>query len=292
MTNLNTEHQISGLNSFTCTENKALFAEKRKRYQKYAALNYCTELMTYFDFFSFDTFNILKNSKYLAKSLNSKIVTNHHILLSFLENNGELRTLLEDFGIAKADLITPLETLRKNYLFSFIGQLFLKLKLFFSKDNQHNLNAVTLSEETRELLEKSVENAVFYFKTPIITSEILFLTLAEQKNTSVSEHLQKLSSKKLFWYSSRYKLLKRIHFIESYIRNNVPKNQHYFAYLLQAQIPEKHFDHLLKNDTLQLGVLFFRTKLFSKIKTFSLSSLIEKEIYNSIKFSDQRQYSS
>lgn len=291
MKNLNTEHQISKANSFKCMEKQFITAEKRKRSQKYSVLNYCAEFITYFDFLSLDAFNIIKNSKYLAQSSSSNVITNSHVLLSFLEKNNEFHLILEEFGITRTDVIRALTSQQSSY-FSFIEQALLKLKLFFLKKNAHNLNSLTFSEETSILLEKAAENALLYFKTPVITSEILFLTLVEQENTSISEYLKKTSSKKVLWYSFRYKLLKRVHLIESYIRNHIPKNQQYFAYLLQTQLPESHFDRLINNDIVGLGVLFFRTKLFSKTHKFSVSSILEKEIYNSIKFCDHRKYSS
>ena len=289
---VNTEKQTSTTNSFRCAENQIILFEKRKRYQKYSALNYCAELVTFFDFLSLDAFNIIKTASYLAQSSNDNVITDLHILLSFLEKGGEFRRILEDSGILKADIVKSFQPIKKNYLPSIVVQLVSKVKLFFSKESLHNNNSIIFSEETSSLLEKVAENALFQFKTPIITSEILFLTLVEQKKTSIFTHLKKISSQKVLWYSFRYRLLKRIHFIESCIRNNVPKNQHYFAYLLQTQIPESHFDRLINNNMLGIGALFFRTKLISKIKRFSLLSIIEKEIYNSIKFLNPRKYSS
>lgn len=290
MKNLNTEHQTNKRNSFSPNEIQGITIEKRKRYQKYSLLNFCTSLTTYFDYFSLDTFNIIKNAKYLATSSNSNTITNSHVLLSFLEKNKKLCAILEDIGIKKADIFMSLNTPKKSYYVSFIEQLFLKLQLFFLKDNMHDFSSVIFSEETQVLFEKAAENALLHFKTPVITSEILFLTLVEQKSTSIGNYLQKIYLKKTFWHSLRYRLLKHIHFIETFIRNNVPKNQHYFAYLLQTQIPETHFERLINNGMLEWGVLFFRAKLLSKLQKFSLSSIIEKEIYKSIKFSDRRKY--
>ena len=53
--------------------------EKRRRYQAYKLLDYNLSYLTYFDFFSYDLFQIAKMSKYLAKIYGQKKVS-----LSFL----------------------------------------------------------------------------------------------------------------------------------------------------------------------------------------------------------------
>lgn len=90
--------------------------------------------------------------------------------------------------------------------------------------NAVNKNSLVISSyEVHFLLEKAGENALFRFKTPIITPEILFITLMEEKNTKVGKILNKILKNSLDWYLIRYKLIKRIHNQEMNIRGEIEK---------------------------------------------------------------------
>jgi hypothetical protein len=51
----------------TKTVERKIELERRRRHQAYTALDYHLSLTTYFDFFSFDTFQIAKDAKYLTQ---------------------------------------------------------------------------------------------------------------------------------------------------------------------------------------------------------------------------------
>ena len=78
--NLFSETTLS-LDSELLSSEKILI-EKRKRHQTYLALDYFLSAVTYFDFFSLDTFNIVKNAKQLAQICN-KTVTSEFLILPF-----------------------------------------------------------------------------------------------------------------------------------------------------------------------------------------------------------------
>jgi hypothetical protein len=275
-----------GIKTNTLTRiNNDILLEKRKRHQNYLTLNYFIGFGSYFDFFSFDMFNIVKNSQILAQSCNSKELTNTHLLLPFLEIKTELVQILEEFGITKKVCFDLVNQVTKNRVLPFLN-----FWPFLQKKVQYK-NYINVSQETSFTFEKAAENALLRFKTPIITPEILFITLMEQTNTQASQHIKKILINRKSWYSLRYKLLKRIHFSESHIRNSVPKNQQYFAYLLKTQIADVEFERLINNNMLALGILFFRNKLLSKIRSFSMPEFIEKETYKSISLFGKRKYS-
>lgn len=269
-----------------------ILSEKRKRAQIYSALNHFITLNTYFDFFSFDAFKIATNSRNLAKSFQSKTVACEHLLLPFLETSSEISHILDESGFNKKEILKFLEQKNGSKLFSFKEQLAFKLNLPFLRKKRFQDNSINFSLEVNQIFEKAAENALSRFKTPVITSEILFITLMEEKKNKVAKFITKSVSDKMQWYLLRYKLIKRIHHNELNIRTRVPKNEQYFAYLLKTQIPEIQFDRLIENDILALGVLFFRNKLLSKVRSLSLPSHLEKEIYRSIKITRVRKYSS
>jgi len=282
---------IKNRNSLTENFSLKILAEKRKRHQIYSALNHLITFNTYFDFFSPDTFKIAAYSRYLAQGFHSKNVTSDYLLLPFLEMDSAVNLILQEYGFTKKVAATLTKGSNDKSFFSLLEKISLNFNLPFLRKKTKRNNSIKFSMEINQVFEKAAENALSRFKTPVITSEILFITLMEQKNTKVGKFIAKVVSNKMQWYLLRYKLLKRIHNTESSIRNLVPKNEHFFAYLLKTQIPEIQFDRLIENEILALGILFFRNKLLSKIRDLSLSSCLEKEIYRSIKVTGTRKYS-
>lgn len=274
-----------------------ILLEKRKRTQAYNALDYILSLITYFDFFSFDAFKIAKHSKFLAQSFGFKTVSSDFLLIPLLELDSELITLLEEsnftYSIIKQSLFSKYDTqpsslqekiLNKIPLPSFIESLFVPQIVFDP--------SISFSHEVNLLFEKTAENALSRFKTPVITPEIIFITLMEEKNSKAGKLISKHLDNPMDWYLVRYKILKRIHSQELTIRNKVLKNEHYFAYLLKTQIPEVEFNRLIENDILDLGILYFRNKLLKNVLKVNLPELIELEVNKSIKVTNKRKYSS
>ena len=142
------------------------------------------------------------------------------------------------------------------------------------------------------IFEKAAENALERFKTPVITSEILFLTLLESEESSKVRKLTRLvGMSELDFYLLKYKLIKRIHSQESAIREKVIKNQHYFAYLLKTQLPGDQFETLLKTELLATGVSLFRNILVSQVLQIDMFEVLKDDIHKSIKLTNKRKYS-
>ena len=86
------------------------------------------------------------------------------------------------------------------------------------------------------------------FKTPVITSEILFLTLMENTESKAGKLIQTQILTSAEWHLLRYRLIKSLHKNESLIRSDVMKNQHYFAYLLKTEFRKSNLISLSKRN--------------------------------------------
>lgn len=273
-------------------DQKKIFFEKRKRFQVYNALEHLLSFNTYFDYFSSDAFKIVKDSNLLAQCYQSGLVTSEYLLYPFFEIDSDLRSILNDFGLTKEIALNFIDIKKPSSLLSLKEKFFLRFKLSFLVKKVNHNNFIEFSGEVNQIFEKAAENALNRFKTPVITSEILFVTLMEQNKSKIGKSIEKAISNRINWYLLRYKLLKRIHTSELNIRTQVSINQQHFAYLLKTQIPDIQFDRLIENDIISLGILFFRNKLLAKVREISLDSCLEKEIYRSIKATGVRKYTS
>lgn len=274
-----------------------ILLEKRRRHQTYMALDYFLCAVTYFDFFSSDAFKIVKNAKYLAQICN-KNVTSELLLLPFFSYPSYVSKVLGDFDITQNEIETIIASLqgkkKENFLQKqqkFLKEKFLNIKGFFIKEKLALNQNIKFSHEVNKIFEKASENALSRFKTPVISPEILFITIIEDKNTKASKIIKKFLKKDIDWYLLRYKLIKRIHNQESNLRSEVIKNQHYFAYLMKIQLTDFEFNKLIENEALAKGVSLFRNTLVSDILKKDLFEDISKEIYTSIRITNKRSYS-
>jgi hypothetical protein len=308
--------------------------EKRKRYQTYTLIDYMLSMLTYFDFFSSDTFAIAKKSKYLAQICYKTEISSEFILLPFFHSYSELYMILEDYGLEKEELSEFISNLQDSINISknlaiqrflpffpmelltdfedlltfikeklaqnneLINQLLLSTKTFQkkiknlkrAKKNLFN-QKLPFSYEVNSLFEKASENAMNRFKTPIVSLEILFITLMEAKNSKAGKAIKNFLGDDIEWYLLRYKLLKHLHHQESTLRSEVAKNYHFFAYLLKRELSDYEFDILLERNILSEVVLFFRNQLVASFLQINLFDVIEKEVHESIFTTSERKYS-
>ena len=279
-------------------DSQKILMEKRRRYQTYMALDYFLSAVTYFDFFSLDTFNIVKSAKYLAQICN-KNVTSELLLLPFFKYQSEVSIVLNEFGITETsieDIVANLQERKKETFFekqqTNYYKIIKKIKGVFVPEILTLDQKIKYSHEVNQIFEKAAENALHRFKTPVITPEILFITIVEEKNNKASKILKKFIKTETEWYLFRYKLIKRIHNQESNIRGEVVKSQHFFAYLLKTQLSEVEFNKLIETENLSEGVSFFRNTLVSKILETNIFDELSNEISTSIKTNNKRSYSS
>jgi hypothetical protein len=278
--------------NLTKNYNKKILLEKRKRFQVYNALEHLLSFNTYFDYFSSDAFNIVKYSHILAQCYQANLVTSEYLLYPFFEIDSELPKILNDFGLTKQIALNFITLKKRNSVFSLKEKLLQHFKLPFLVEKLNRNTFAEFSGEVNQIFEKAAENARNRFKTPVITSEILLLTLMEQNKSTIGKYIAKAIPNRINWYLLRYKLLKRIHSSELSIRTQVSINQQHFAYLLKIQIPDVQFNRLIENEIISLGVLFFRNKLLTKVREISLESCLENEIFRSIKVTGTRKYTS
>ena len=93
------------------------------------------------------------------------------------------------------------------------------------------------------------------------------------------------------WYLLRYELLKRIHFQESIIKNEITINQHYFAYLLKRELTDLQLDRVIENESFQTTVSLFRNTLISNVLQENILNELFNDIKKSIKMRNSRRYS-
>lgn len=254
--------------------------EHRHRNQTYSKLNYLLSTITYFDFFSYDAFKISELAKKISKYSNKNTVTLETLILSFLIFKNQLSNLLLKYNLNTKSFLV----IFPNYL-NHVNKLNSTIK---NNTNFLDLNEITFSDEVLFLFKKAAENAGSRFKTPVITSEILFLTILESNNLFMNRNLD--SNAKINWYTLRYKLLKQIHKEEALIREKVIINQHYFLYLLKTQFSENTFRYLIKTDLLSISVSIFRNLLMGRIFKLNIINILIKDIYKLIKLNKNRKY--
>ena len=260
-------------------------------------MDYVLSPVTYFDFFSSDAFRIVKHAKYFAQLCN-KQVTSDLLILPFFEYPSEVLTTFQEFGInneAIEQFISSLQETKKENFFeqqkSSVVSIWKEIKNFFVLETLQLKQETEYSHEVNKIFEKAAENALTRFKTPVISPEILFVTILEEKTSKASKILRKFLNTDTEWYLLRYRLIKRIHYQESNIRGEVIKNQQYFAYLLKTQLSDIEFNKLIENERLQQGVSTFRNQLVAKILQTNIFEEISKEISTSIKIGSKRSYS-
>jgi hypothetical protein len=277
--------------------------EKRKRHQASVALDYILSFKTYFDFFSLDAFQIAKDAKNFAQITKKQVVSSDLLLLPFFYSDSKMAELLKNAGITKEDVELLISQYHISSAKNFQEKSILFLENFFKnilryspidfKEIRPN-RKIKYSLEVNRIFEKAAENAFQRFKTPVISTEILFLTLMEEENTRVSKLIKKFFSNETDWLLLRYSLIKRLYKQESSIRNLVPPNQHYFAYLLKTRFSDNEFESLIDTDYLTIGVSAFRNELISEVLKVNIFDLLEEEVWQSIQLNSKkniRQYS-
>jgi hypothetical protein len=275
-------------NSNESSLSKKVVIEKRKRHQAYITIEYLLGFLTYFDFFSNDTFQIVKNSVFFSKLVGKNTITSDVLLISLLDDKFELSKVLKEYNLVQGSLLETFSNLEnkptgKNLFSSVFSQK--------SKTLSIDEKEIIYSQEMNQLFEKTVENALYRFKTPVVNPDLLFITFMEEKNSKAGKLIAKLLKTEANWYLLRYRLIKRLHSQEVLIRGEITKNQHYFAYLMKTRFSEFDFNKLIKNELLLTAVSFFRNFLVKDILKQNLFQTLGDDISNSIKINNKRKYS-
>lgn len=275
-------------NSNDISASKSIIVEKRRRHQAYITTDYLLGFLTYFDFFSRDTFQIIKNSIFFSKLFEKNIINSELILFSSLDEKFEMSNLLKEYNLIQSSLLDSLvgsvnKSLGENLANAWKSN-FNEAVLIEEKD-------IIYSQEINQIFEKTIDNSLTRFKTPVVTPELLLITLMEEKTSKAGKLIRKLINNDTNWYLLRYRLIKRLHNQEVLIRSEITKNQHYFAYLMKTRFSEFDFNKLIKSELLLTAVSFFRNSLIKGILKQNLFQLLKDEIFSSIKFINKRKYS-
>lgn len=278
--------------TLTLENSKEIKFEKRKRSQTYSNVDYSLSKITYFDFFSVDAFQISKHAKYFAQYLNLETVTPELLLLSCFYCESSLSEFLKDYEYEEFFeklffLRNPEDETKIKFSFS---NFTLYLDSFKEKVLIPNEN-IEYSHQINQIFLKASDYAATHFKNPIITSEILFLTLMDENKYSSSKLIKKILRNEVEWYLLRYELIKQLHHQEANIRGEIFKNRQYFGYLLKTELQEFNFKKLLKKEKLEEGILLFRNLLVLATMKVNAFNLLFKEVKKSIPMTSKRTYS-
>lgn len=279
--------------------------EKRKRHQIYTTLNYLRSHKNKFDFFSSDAITILKLSKEITKKFQQEKLSTEILLLTFFNCESELTDILRKYNVTfttvKRYLIyghklnAEISQEKANKKRNKIGKLSFPNVINTLQTSFKKKIPVTSSPsynyEVKKILDKAIENA-YRFKTPVITPEILFLTLLEEKETSGGQLLKLLLGNDLNWNLVRYEILKKLHNQETQVQGSIFKNTRYYAYLLKIEMIDEQFEKLIEKDDFSYIVSAYRDLVVSKVLDCDLFDTLEKEIKYSISVNNKnRSYS-
>jgi hypothetical protein len=267
--------------------------EIRKRHYTYTLLDYIFSNSTYFDFFSLDTFQVLMHTKYVGSICLSteKVIGSEFFLFSFLTLDLPIKKFLEDHNISSKELGLLISSINQLNSKALIDKKDFYFRKIFKDFQLSKIKPLKYAHEVNLLLEKTAENALLRFKTPVITPEIFLITLMEEKNNKSGKLLKKLLKTESNWYLLRYKLIKRIHLQESEIKSKVKKNEHYFTYLLKICLSELEFNTLIEQNSLATGSSFFRNQVIYELLSLDFLKMLYQEIHNSLANTTIRKYS-
>lgn len=267
--------------------------EIRKRHYTYTLLDYILSNSTYFDFFSLDTFQVLMHTKYVGSICLSteKVIGSEFFLFSFLTLDLPIKKFLEDHNISSKEMGLLISSINQLNSKALIDKKDFYFRKIFKDFQLSKIKPLKYAHEVNLLLEKTAENALLRFKTPVITPEIFLITLMEEKNNKSGKLLKKLLKTESNWYLLRYKLIKRIHLQESEIKSKVKKNEHYFTYLLKICLSELEFNTLIEQNSLATGSSFFRNQVVYELLSLDFLKMLYHEIHNSLANTAIRKYS-
>ena len=276
--------------------------EKRKRHQIYTTLNYLRPHKSKFDFFSSDTMTILKLGRELTKKFQQEKLTPEILLLTFFNSESDLTDILRKYNISFAKIkryiiyghqLTDdiLQEQFKQRQTKFGKLSFLKAVNTIQTTFKKKISITSSSSynyDVKIILDRAIENA-YRFKTPVITPEILFLTILEEKETAGGKLLKLLLHNDLNWNLLRYEILKKLHHQETQVQGNIFKNTRYYAYLLKIEMSDEQFEKLIEKDNFSYIVSAYRDLVISKVLDCDLFETLENEIKYSIQLNTKRK---
>ncbi len=236
-------------------KNEKLLEQCRKEFVG-SQLNSLFRLISTFDFFSQDAFALMVKAKLCAHQYKAKHVNSKMLMLAVTRSrlrmmqfyHVKIQHQLEDLVGAE---------LKFDCLKLAAKRLLARAFLHTVKEQEVLL---PLSNTCLFLLEKSSKNARNRFYTPLISLNILILTMMEENQLNTGKLFKSALGSQLKWLVFHYKLIRLVYEQEATIRKELkPKHFHYF-YLLISLIPESKYNFELKKKRLQKKTL--RLRLF------------------------------
>jgi hypothetical protein len=242
------------------SKDEKILEEKRRRHQIYILLDYILSNSTYFDFFTSDTFQILIFTKYLGAICLSaeKFIGSEFLLFTFLNLDLPIQKILQEYNLNQKEIGLFISSVNKLSPKSFMQKKDFYFRKVWKDYPINEIKPLKYAHETNLIFEKAAENALSRFKTPVITPEILFISLMEEKNFLIGKLIKKELLDETNWYLLRYKLLKKLYNQEVIIKSEIKKSHQFFAYLLKTQISEANFQKLIEKKALEKAVSLFR----------------------------------
>lgn len=277
--------------------------EKRKRTQIYKALDLYLSLETKIDFFTIDTINILLKAKIIPFLLDKKELTSDMIIYGFFTKNS--RRFLKWFKSVNFSKTSVKKYLGKKWgkpltkkefiyykILCYFNYFNYKLEKFFFKSinpstyfnkSIEDLNTINYSLELRKILNNIVKKARFKYRTPVISSNMLFLELLEETESYSRKLFKKLIPNVKSFLTLRYKILTEIYKTNVYIHTMIPKNRLFYIFYGQISLPEQVFQTMVSRPMrLQAYALKLRNALIKKALSYNYTKYLKYLIYNDL----------
>lgn len=265
--------------------------EQRKSIQIYSILSYFSKFISFYDFYSQECYESFLYSIYLLWISENKLLSPEFLLLGFLKEAQSLKQILIEYGLTfekvQNDLFNNTKNRNGTHIFFKNYENFFNLK---KKSITKNSTFYTLSESSCILLNKVIENAFLRFKTPIVTPELFFLTLLESTENPMSLLIKKNLGNDVNFFTLKYKLTKLLYDKELSIKTVVPKSFRFYAYLLKTNLNFLELENIYLSNFKVAQLFFLRYHIFNEILKSNFEVLFIKDIYNLIKFSNNRKY--
>lgn len=266
--------------------------EKRRRESFYTALDFYSNSYSIYDYFTVDALKIIEEAYVLTSFLKRKRIKTDCLFLAFCSHEGTVSAILKKYGITKKEIEKILSlsvsvestTIKENFFQRIqkkgLGSLFNPSMPVFKEKEK-----IEFSKELERLLLLASENAIFEYKTPIISTEILFLTLIDEK---IRKNLNQIFSffkeeDEFIWFSIRYELLVCLYHDEIAIRTQIPSNEYQYAYFFKANCSELFFKKMLVSQRLSAVMEQFREELFALFLPLNFYDLLKEDIQRTIR---------
>ncbi|RZL51154.1 MAG: hypothetical protein EOP00_00450 [Pedobacter sp.] len=294
------ENYSAAANSDLSRFEKQIFQEKQRRNHVYSALNHYLSQATFYDFFSKDCFDVVVYARLLAIYLGVKKVTSEHILAGYFFGKQPLEKIFKEFELSGKDFIHevpdpseakgPIISRNLSFLWNRCKKFAQYFRSFFlRKSKKINLTEVTDSYELSHLFRGAMKKARKNFKTPVITPELLMITMLDDRKCLANQFLHDIFESDGRFYLFRFKLIKRLYQEENFIKHKLTINELHYAYLLKTQLSGEEFQGVRESSASRFIIRYFRNRLIQKAIEMPLFYILKEEIYRD-RFSERRKY--